>query len=152
MDVAWTPSSGAWAYFAEALANGLDDALQDEGIEVEEDPFYLTGISVSAADTTIRYPAEFGVFDRASIDTDLAVRLQRGIPDGVITNMAITAVDRNYTNWVRGGNFNPSGQVRIPSVRGEGTGFFGSAVVRAFNIFSVDLAAPSSRCAGADPR
>ena len=148
VELAWTPSEGAWAYFAEALINDLDDALVDEGIVVETDPFYLTGISVSAADTTITFPAEFGVFDRADIDTDIAVRLQTGVPEGVESDVAITAVDRNYTNWVRGGNFNPSGQVRIPSVRGEGTGYFGSTVVRAIQIFSIDLDQPGTRCGG----
>jgi len=88
------------------------------------------------------------VFDRGSIDQDVAVRLQRGIPGGLVTNVAITAVDRNYTNWVRGGNFNPSGQVRIASVRGEGTGYFGSSVVQALDVFSVDLFQPSSQCLG----
>ena len=151
LDLVWSPSPGAWAYFAEALLNDLDDAVRDEGIEVEEDPFYLTGVSVSSADTTIGFPGEFGVFDRGSIDTDLAVRLQLGVPGGVASEVAITAVDRNYTNWVRGGNFNPSGQVRIPSVRGQGTGYFGSAVVRAFQVFSIDLASPATRCVGAEP-
>jgi len=41
--------------------------------------------------------------------------------------------------------------VRIPSVRGQGTGFFGSSVVRAFQVFSIDLASPANRCAGAAP-
>jgi hypothetical protein len=148
VEIVWTSSSDAWAYFAEALVNDLDDALQEEGIVVETDPFYLTGISVSASDTTIGFPAEFGVFDRADIDTDLALRLQLGIPEGVVSDVAITAVDRNYTNWVRGGNFNPSGQVRIPSVRGEGTGYFGSTVVRAIQVLSIDLDQPSTRCGG----
>lgn len=151
LEVVWSSSSGAWAYFAEALISGLDDALRSEGIEVEGDPIYLTGVSVSAADTAIGFPAEFGVFDRGSIDTDLAVRLQRGLPDGVSSDVAITAVDRNATNWIRGGNFNPSGQVRIPSIRGEGTGYFGSSVVRSFKVFSIDLASSSTRCRGAGP-
>jgi hypothetical protein len=146
VEVTWTASRDAWAYFAEALVNDLDDALQGEGIEVETDPFYLTGISVSASDTTIGFPGEFGVFDRADIATDLALRLQVGIPEGVVSDVAITAVDRNYTNWVRGGNFNPSGQVRIPSVRGEGTGYFGSTVVRTIQVLSIDLDQPSTEC------
>jgi len=146
LSISWTPSEGAWAYFAEALVFGLDVALEREGIEVDTDPFYLTGISVSASDTTIVLPTEFGVFDRASIDQEIAVRLQGGIPEGPLTEVAITATDRNYTNWVRGGNFNPSGQVRIPSVRGAGTGYFGSSVVKRLDVLSVDLLQPSSRC------
>ncbi len=147
-EITWSSSRNAWAYFAEALVDDLDDALAAEGIEVETDPFYLTGIAVSAADTTIGFPGEFGVFDRADIDTDLAVRLQVGIPEGVASDVAITALDRNYTNWVRGGNFNPSGQVRIPSVRGDGTGYFGSTVVRTVQVLSIDLDQPSTRCRG----
>jgi hypothetical protein len=33
-------------------------------------------------------------------------------------------------NWVRGGSFNPSGTVRVPSISGGGTGVFGSLVTR----------------------
>lgn len=42
----------------------------------------------------------------------------------------MAAGDRNYVNWVRGGNFNPSGQVRVPSIVGDGTGVFASLVSR----------------------
>lgn len=38
----------------------------------------------------------------------------------------IAAGDRNYVNWLRGGRFNPSGMIRVPSVHGDGTGVFGS--------------------------
>jgi hypothetical protein len=44
--------------------------------------------------------------------------------------VVVAAADRNYVNWVRGGNFNPSGLVRVPSVRGDGTGVFGSIVAK----------------------
>lgn len=146
VQLTWTSSAGAWAYFTEALVRGLDDALRGEGIDVDTDPFYLTGIAISTSDTTIAFPAEFGVFDRGSIEPELAVRLQLGIPEGVVSDVSVTAVDRNYTNWVRGGNFNPSGQVRVPTVRGEGTGYFGSSVVRAIQVLSIDLEQPSTRC------
>ena len=39
-------------------------------------------------------------------------------------------------NWARGGNFNPSGLIRIPSVFGDGTGFFGTATQRSLNVVS----------------
>ncbi len=42
--------------------------------------------------------------------------------------MTVAAADRNYINGVRGGSFNPSGQVRISSVTGDGVGVFGSLV------------------------
>ncbi|NIR36178.1 MAG: hypothetical protein GWN02_08535, partial [Gemmatimonadetes bacterium] len=97
---------------------------------MEDDPLYLLGLSVSVADTTITFPSEFGVFNRLDLDQDVAVRLQRGLPAGVSAEVTITAVDRNYVNWARGGSFNPSGQVRVPSLRGDGTGVFGSTVGR----------------------
>jgi hypothetical protein len=52
------------------------------------------------------------------------------MPAGTAARVTVSAVDRNYVNWVRGGNFNPSGTVRIPSVEGDGTGFFGTSVTR----------------------
>ena len=126
----WTRSEGAWAYVNETAIAGLPQALRSEGIEVEEDPLYLLGLSISDADTTTVFPAEFGVFNRFDLDQDLAVRLQSGLPAGTSAEVTITATDRNYVNWARGGNFNPSGQVRVPSLRGDGTGVFGATVNR----------------------
>jgi hypothetical protein len=48
----------------------------------------------------------------------------------------IAAVERNYVNWVRGGNFNPSGLVRVSSLRGAATGTFGGVSVREFQVLS----------------
>lgn len=129
LELVWTRSEGAWAYLAETEIRGLREALEPLGIPVEEDPLHLLGLSVSASDTTIVFPGEFGVFDRGDLDRDLAVYLQGGVPPDTESHIAVTAVDRNYVNWVRGGNFNPSGLVRVPSVVGDGTGFFGSGVV-----------------------
>ena len=53
---------------------------------------------------------------------------------GVTAEVSITAVDGNYVNWARGGNFNPSGQVRVPSLSGDGTGVFGTTVGRSFDV------------------
>lgn len=124
----WTRAEGAWAYVNETAISGLPDALRSEGIIVREDPLYLLGLSISDADTTIAFPSEFGVFNRFDLDQDLAVRLQRGLPAGTNAEITVTAVDGNYVNWARGGNFNPSGQVRVPSLRGDGSGVFGSTV------------------------
>ena len=76
--------------------------------------------------------------DHLAAGADLAIRLQGGLPAGSTAELAITAVDRNYVNWARGGNFNPSGQVRIPSLSGDGTGVFGSTVGRGFDILVTD--------------
>jgi hypothetical protein len=140
----WAPSDGAWAYVNETSINGLPAALASEGIEVEDDPLYLLGLSISASDTTVVFPSEFGVFDRFGLDQALALRLQRGLPEGTDALISVAAVERNYTNWVRGGNFNPSGQVRVASLRGDGTGVFGAAVVR-------ELAVVSTATPGAEP-
>jgi len=134
MELTWSPAAGAWAYVSETSISGIRDALAPAGIAVDEDPLYLLGLSVSASDTTIVFPGEFGLFNRAELDQDLALALQKGLPAGVRARVTVSAVDRNYVNWVRGGNFNPSGRVRVPSVRGDGTGVFGSAVVRTLDV------------------
>lgn len=126
----WNESEGAWAYVGETQIYGLADALAPRGIEVEIDPLFLVGLAISSADTVISFPAEFGVFDRFDLDRDVAVALQQGLPPGTRAEVTMSAVDRNYVNWVRGGNFNPSGTVRVPSVTGDGTGFFGTSVTR----------------------
>jgi hypothetical protein len=141
LELRWTSSEGAWAYVNETSINGLPAALAAENIEVEDDPLYLLGLSISASDTTVVFPSEFGVFDRFDLEQDLALRLQRGLPDGTDALVTVAAVERNYTNWARGGNFNPSGQVRVGSLRGDGTGVFGAAVVRSFAV--VASAAPN---------
>lgn len=129
--VLWTRSAGAWAYISDTFVSGL--ARVFGGKEVN-DPLYLFGLSVSAQDTAIVFPREFGLFARGELDRDVALLLQRGLPDSTSAVVTITAVDRNWVNWARGGNFNPSGQVRVPSVRGDGTGVFGSGVIRAFRV------------------
>lgn len=152
MDIEWSRSGGAWAYLNETSIFDLPDALAPEGIEVEEDPLYLLGLSISDADTVITFPSEFGVFDRFDLEQDLALRLQTGLPAGTRAEVAITAVDRNFVNWSRGGNFNPSGQVRVPSMDGDGTGVFAASIRRSFDVFvgdSSDGSAPD--CPGVRP-
>jgi hypothetical protein len=136
MAVRWSRARDAWAYVNETSIRGLPDALRPEGIILDDDPLYLLGLSISDADTTITFPTEFGVFNRFDLDHDVAVRLQGGLPAGVTAEVSITAVDKNYVNWARGGNFNPSGQVRVASLRGDGTGVFGATVGRTFSVFA----------------
>jgi hypothetical protein len=126
----WSESDGAWAYQAVALFHGLAEGLRERGVEDPPDELELTGLAVGAADTTIVFPGEFGVFDRFTVDRDLLLALGEGLPAGAAAKVVIAAGDRNFVNWVRGGNFNPSGPVRVPSVTGDGTGVFGSLVVR----------------------
>jgi len=136
LELRWTRSEGAWAYVNETDLFGLKDALAAKGITVDGDRLYLLGVSVSAQDTTIVFPGEFGVFNRFELDQDVALELQKGLPAGAAGEVTITAAERNYVNWIRGGNFNPSGQVRLPSVRGDGTGVFGSSVTRTVRIYT----------------
>lgn len=127
LDIIWSRSDGAWAYLSEATIGGLAGRVPPD-ITVPEEPLEIIGLSISAADTTISLPNEFGVFDRFGDFRELLELLQGGLPEGTITQVEVAAVDRNYVNWARGGNFNPSGQVRVPSIRGDGIGVFGSLV------------------------
>jgi len=133
LQVAWTPSAGTWAYVAETQITGIAEAVAARGGELRSDPLVLLGLAISREDTTIVFPAQFGVFDRVDLDREVALLLQEGLPPGAGGEVVLAAGDRNYVNWVRGGGFNPSGQVRIPSLVGTGgTGVFGSQVTRRF--------------------
>lgn len=151
LPITWSKSDGAWAYFNETSILGLPDALEPEGIIVEDDPLTLLGLSISDQDTTIVFPSEFGVFDRFDLDQDLSTRLQDGLPAATTAEVSITAVEGNFVNWQRGGNFNPSGQVRVPSLRGDGTGVFAATVNRGFDVVSSDPPSALPDCPIPDP-
>lgn len=139
LEIVWTRSEGARAYVDETLISGLPAALAPRGITDVDDPLYLLGLSVSASDTTIVFPGEFGIFDRFDLDRGLSVALQAGLPEGTEAKVTITAVDANYVNWTRGGSFNPSGRVRVPSVRGDGTGVFAATVSHGFRVYASEV-------------
>jgi hypothetical protein len=134
LELVWTRSDGAWAYLGEATLLGLVAALRAAGTDVpvpERDQVRLLGVGVGAADTTMLFPRVFGLFDRFDDELHpILLAIRDGLPPGVRAQIAMVAADRNYVNWIRGGNFNPSGQVRLPSVTGDGTGVFGGLVVR----------------------
>jgi hypothetical protein len=130
LELAWTRSAGAWAYQADALFTGLAAGLAERGVTDPPDTLRLLGLAVGASDTTIVFPEEFGVFDRFQIDLDVLLALREGLPPGARADLVVAAADRNYVNWVRGGNFNPSGQVRVSSITGDGIGVFGALVGR----------------------
>jgi hypothetical protein len=132
----WTRSAGAWAYVSETSVRDFRSALQEQGFPVEQNSIHLLGVSVAQSDTTIVFPSEFGLLERFTEDQALLVALQQGVPRGSIASISIAAAERNYVNWQRGGSYNPSGQVRVPSLRGDGTGFFGATVVRTTSLWS----------------
>lgn len=133
LPIAWTVSDDAWVYVSETLLNNLTPALSAQGITLDEDPLLLFGLSFSNQDTTILFPTQFGLFQRFDEGLTAAlIAIQRGLPPGVVADVTVAAADRNYVNWERGGNFNPSGLIRVASVRGAGTGTFGSIVPRRF--------------------
>jgi hypothetical protein len=136
LELVWTPSEGAWGYVAETLIENFRAGLAEKGIEVEQNRIHLVGLSISKTDTTIVFPTEFGLIERFTEDVPLLVSIQKGLPKGTNAQISISAVERNYTNWNRGGTFNPSGQVRVPSLRGDGTGVFGAAIVRTLNVWT----------------
>ena len=41
LPISWSKSEGAWAYFNETSISGLPDALEPEGIIVDDDPLEL---------------------------------------------------------------------------------------------------------------
>jgi hypothetical protein len=122
----WTQSAGAWGYISPLRIHGLRTVLPDSF--GARDPLQLIGVSVSARDTSLLLPGEFGVFDRFSYNQNLLRLLQGGLPRGVMARVVVAAADRNYINGVRGGAFNPSGPIRISSIVGDGVGVFGSLV------------------------
>ena len=133
----WTPSENTWAYIGDTRIEGLGAALAPRDIEAP-DSLYLVGLAIGREDTEIVFPRDFGVvnfFDDE--DTRDAIRaLNEGLPGGAWASISLAATDRNWVNWARGGNFNPSGLVRIPSVAGDGTGVFGTAVQRLVSVTS----------------
>lgn len=145
-EATWTKSTTAWVYAAEITMRGLKSALKPHGIEIDGEPIRLFGLSLSAQDTTINVASEFGVFDRFDEDLTAALAfLQKGVPGPVTMEGLIAAADRNYVNWERGGSFNPSGFVRVPSIHGDGTGVFGSIVPKPFTVF-VGMNADAAPC------
>jgi hypothetical protein len=135
LPLVWSRSAGAWSYLADLEISNLQAALSGTVPGEIPEPLTLRGLSISEADTTMTLPGDFGVFQRTEFEQPLLRALQRGLPAGARAWLYVAAVDRNYVNAVRGGSFNPSGRVRVPSVVGDGTGFFGSMVPHSIQIW-----------------
>ena len=133
----WTEAAGTWSYLSDTWIFGLEQALTGPDLPPGPDSLYLSGFAIGEKDTDILFPGEYGLFDFDSDEesiTDLLRVLDDGLPGGTWADVVFAATDRNWVNWARGGNFNPSGIVRIPSVFGDGTGFFGTATQRVLNV------------------
>jgi len=146
LELSWSRAANAWVYVTDGHFINLRQALRREGVQVTgNDPVDLTGLSISGTDTTLVFPREIGLFDRFNEDLHpIVLAIQNGLPDGVVVDLTIGAGDRNYVNWVRGGVFNPSGQVRVPSIQGDGTGVFGAIVPVTQHINVMTAANPPS--------
>lgn len=132
LDFIWSQSEGTWYYVANVELSGIASDLMALGVQNPADSVVYSSIAVSQSDTVVAYPDDF-FLDANEDDFDYTSALNTLVSDGIQSNWVavvnVTAADRNLTNWVRGGGFHPSGTVRIPSLRGAGTGFFGSSVV-----------------------
>ena len=119
---AWPPSDGARAYVVEAEIEGLDPELW-----WSEEPLHLPLTLIGGGAAEVVFPRDllslFEVDDR-----ELARALETGLPTGTTADIAVGAVDRNWANWIRIGRITPGGPVLVPSVFGDGTGMFGTAV------------------------
>ena len=73
---------GRWATWARPGCAAYRRLLAERGLVVTDDPLILRGLSVSADDTSIRFPSDFGIFERLALDADLARALQVGMPPG----------------------------------------------------------------------
>ena len=132
LDFIWTQSEGTWYYVTSIELSGIAPDLLSLGVRDPADSAIVSAIAVSQSDTVVTYPDDF-FLDVYSDDLGYTSELNSLIGEGMqphwVASAYITGIDRNYTNWVRGGGFHPSGTIRIPSLRGAGTGVFGSSVV-----------------------
>lgn len=116
----WAHSAGSWAYIAEARVAGLGDLWP------WDEPLLLDATLRRNDEPHLAFPRDllFDIVDR----WELARALHEGLPAGASAEIAVGALDRNWANWVRLGRIDLEGEVRVPSVFGDGTGMFGTAV------------------------
>lgn len=130
VEFGWTPSDDTWAYIVDVMLTGVAPGLISLGVDNPSDSAVFNGLTISRDETTIAFPEDFSIDDGSDYEWPLARLVEDGIQPGWAMHAYVMAIDRNFTNWVRGdAGFNPSGIVRIPSLRGEGTGVFGSGVL-----------------------
>jgi len=111
------------------MLSGVGAPLSALGVVDPADSLALFGVTVSRSDTAIGFPEDFQIDDDIDYELPATQVIEGGLGAGMAARAYVAAIDRNTTNWIRDQVFNPSGQVRIPSLRGDGTGVFGSSVV-----------------------
>lgn len=122
----WAPVDGAWAHVGEAEVTGLSRSLWSSS-----DPLYLpvTVLGRGREVTDMVFPKDFLIELLSEVDNvELHRTLDKGLPGGARAEVTIAALDRNWANWIREGRLNINGETVIPSVFGDGTGMFGTAV------------------------
>jgi len=117
----WPRVYGAGAFLAEARVAGLGELWPDEG------PLSLPATLRGPDHTGILFPGDFLYQLIEREEWALQRVLHEGLPAGASADVTIGAVDRNWANWIRV-RFGLEGQIRVPSVFGDGTGWFGTAV------------------------
>ncbi len=115
---------GGSAIVAEAVFGGLGRDLWDG-----PGPLYLkTSVEATPWIWGLEFPRDL-ILEGVEQNARKAARaLETGLPRGVTADLAVALVDRNWALWIREGRFHLDGRVPVPSVFGDGTGMFGTAV------------------------
>jgi hypothetical protein len=125
----WTPSEGTWYYTTEVLLTGVAADLLSLGVQDPPDSVLFSAIAVSQSDTVVTWPDDFFMEGELDFASEVNTLVEEGMQPQWVALAYVAAMDANFTNWIRVGGFHPSGDVHIPSLRGAGTGVFGSSVV-----------------------
>lgn len=134
----WSVAEGAQAYVGGAVVDGLDPLIWPGDSELYAgEPLHMTGIPFGRDSTEMVFPREFGtLFTATNVGAAVGDMLQTGLPHGATADVAVGAIDRNWFNWIRLPTFETlfvnstfdTGEIRIPSIFGAGTGVFGAGV------------------------
>ena len=121
----WARPAGSWAYIAESRLTGLGE------LWTSDEPLFLPVTVPSTDSTELVFPRDF-IFKLVDLMRwELHRVLRVGLPAGATAEVAVGAVDRNWAIWIRNGQIDLPGESRIPSIPsvfGDGTGWFGTAV------------------------
>lgn len=134
----WSVAEGAQAYVGGAEVDGLDPLIwPGDSKHYAGEPLYMTGLPFGRDSTKMVFPREFGtLFTATGVSAAVTDMLQTGLPEGATADVAVGAIDRNWFNWIRLATFETlfvnsvfdTGEIRIPSIFGAGTGVFGAGV------------------------